>query len=82
MTKGLTAREVDALRDPKRRMRKLADLVYRYTHRDFKGRLEDDTRTILMLVPSKGTCLVNLDSLSEAELLDRLPSAVRQQVPS
>lgn len=82
MNKDLTAREIDTLRDPKKRLGKLADLVYRYVHRDFKGRSEDGTRTILMMVPGKGTCLVSLDSLTEAELLDRLPSAVRQQVPS
>jgi hypothetical protein len=54
---------------------KKLNAVYRATHADFKGKLPDGTRTVLLLVPNKGTCLVPLDELPDEEIERRLPKA-------
>lgn len=46
-------------------------LIYRHTHRDYKGRLNGQ-RTVLTLRQG-GTTLVQLDSLTDAEIADKLP---------
>lgn len=56
--------------------RRALKLIWRHTHRDYKGTLPDGTRTVLMLREG-GTCLVPLESLTEAELVDELKSAER-----
>jgi hypothetical protein len=56
----------------------LERLAWKHTHRDFKGKLEDGTKTVLKLIPGKGTCLVSLSSLTDEELLEKLPKTVRE----
>lgn len=72
----LTTEESPAV---KRTRAKLEALVWRHTHRDFKG-LIDGIRTVLHLAPG-GTCVVALSSLTDAELFDKLPSRVRAELP-
>lgn len=45
--------------------------IYRATHRDYKGKLPDGTRTIMIY--RNGTCLVALDDLTDAEIERLLP---------
>lgn len=52
-------------------------LIYRHTHKDYKGKFPDGTKTIL--VCRGGTCLVALDDLTDTEIADRLPSAQRME---
>ena len=52
------------------REQKLA-AIWRTTHRDFRGKLPDGTKTIL--VYRNGTTLVALDNLTDAEIEARLP---------
>lgn len=40
--------------------------IWKKTHRDYKGRLEDGTKTIM--VYRNGTCLVALDDLTDDEI--------------
>lgn len=47
--------------------------IWRKTHRDFKGNL-DGVRCVLVL-RSAGTCLVPLDSLTDAEIESKLPAS-------
>ncbi len=49
-------------------------LIYRHAHRDQKG-TTDGTRTILAY--RNGTCLVALDALTDAEVRERLPYALK-----
>lgn len=46
-------------------------VIWRNTHRDFKGTLEDGTKSILIY--RQGTCLVPLEALTDQEIADRLP---------
>lgn len=50
--------------------------IWRATHRDFKGKL-DGERSIL--VYRKGTCLVLLKDLTDAEIADKLPKSLRAE---
>ena len=52
--------------------KKLEQLVWRYTHRDYRG-VVDGIKTVLISRGGKGTCLESLSSLTDAELLDKLP---------
>ncbi len=52
---------------------KALKLIYRHTHRDFKG-LRDGTKEILT---PRG--LVSLDDLTESEVAERLPSALKKE---
>jgi len=54
------------------RKQKLA-LIYRHTHRDFKGRTADGHRAILMFEEGVGTCLVPLHNLTDAQIEKKLP---------
>jgi len=54
---------------------KLEALVWKHTHRDYKGTNKGGNRTILHSVTNVGTCVVTLASLSDAELLNKLPRA-------
>jgi hypothetical protein len=54
-------------------------LVWKHSHRDFKGRLGDGTKTVLHLVPGLGTCTLALRALTDDELLAKLPAGVREQ---
>ncbi|NMZ71357.1 hypothetical protein SAMN05216370_0165 [Pseudomonas peli] len=49
-------------------------LIYRHTHRDYRGKLADGTKSILTI---RG--IVALDDLTEAEVSDRLPLARRKE---
>lgn len=53
-------------------------LIYRHTHRDFKGHWPDKTRNI-MIWRSGGSHLVSLDDLTDVEIADKLPSAIRAE---
>lgn len=53
-------------------------LIYRHTSRDYKGRLADGTRSILVL-RNGGTTLAPLDQLTDAEIARLVPSAQRQE---
>lgn len=59
------------------REKKLA-LIYRHTHRDFKGKLNGE-KSILVFRTGEGTCLVTLNALTDAEIADKLPSALRRE---
>lgn len=50
-------------------------LIYRWTHRDSKGRLPDGTMTVLTY--RNGTCLVALRDLTDDEIKANLPRAFR-----
>lgn len=52
-------------------------LIYRHTPRDYKGRREDGTRCILVFEPGVGTCSVPLDSLTDAQVANKLAYALR-----
>jgi hypothetical protein len=44
--------------------------IWRETHRDFKGTLDDGTRSIMVF--RNGSTLVPLDQLTDAEIADRV----------
>ena len=50
------------------------ELIYRHTHGDYKGKLADGTRTLLL-----ATGLVALEDLSDAEISYRIPMALRKE---
>jgi len=52
-------------------------MIYRHTHRDFKGSY-DGVKTI-MVCRGGASCVVSLDELTEAEVADRLPSAMKKE---
>lgn len=61
----------------------LLRLIYRWTHSDFKGRAgerwgEVDRGKPTMLVSRGGTCLVLLEDLSDEEINDKLPYALKK----
>lgn len=56
------------------RAKKLA-LIYRHTHRDYKGRI-DGIKTVLVL-RAGGTTLVDLNSLTDAEIAIMLPYSLK-----
>jgi hypothetical protein len=53
------------------RAQKLA-LIWRFTHRDYKGRV-GGVRHILTWIEGSGTCLVRLDSLTNEQIEKKLP---------
>lgn len=57
--------------------KKLEALVWKHTHRDFKGTSADGTRTVLHYLSNVGTCAVSLASLSDEELIAKLPLSLR-----
>ena len=61
--------------EPSRKM--ALALIYRHTHRDYKGRLPDGTRTAMVCRGT--TCLVSLDQLTDPEIADRLPYAQKKE---
>jgi len=62
----------------------LERLVWRHTHPDFRGThvliredgREEHPRSVLHLIPGKGTCIVLIRDLSDAELQAKLPREV------
>lgn len=50
-------------------------LVWKHTHRDYKGMLEGQ-RSIM--VYRQGTCLVLLKDLTDAEIEERIPRALKE----
>lgn len=50
---------------------KLENKVWTRTHRDFRGKLPDGTKTILVYDPRHGTCLVAVADLTDEELRKR-----------
>lgn len=62
---------------------KLERLVWQHTPSAYRGTLADGQKSILMLEKSTGaTVLAPLSTLTEAQLLDKLPSAVRAELES
>lgn len=57
------------------REQKLA-LIWRYTHKDFRGKFGG--RNSVLALRIGGTCLVPLEELTDTEIEDRLPYAVKQ----
>lgn len=53
------------------------NLIYRHTHRDYKGSGRGALRSILVL--RNGTCLVPLSELTEAEISYKLPFALKDE---
>lgn len=51
-------------------------LIYRHTHKDFKGTLTGDKS---ILVYRNGTCLVALDDLTDEEIEQSIGYAVRKE---
>lgn len=59
--------------------KKLA-LIYRHTHKDAKcARQLDGEKSILVLVPNAGTCLVALKDLTDEQIADKLPYAIHKE---
>ena len=54
-------------------------LIWKHTHRDFKGKWVDGTRCILILRPGEGTCSVPLVCLTETEIADKLKYALNRE---
>jgi len=52
-------------------------LIYRHTHRDYKGNY-GGVKSI-MVCRDGASCLVPLDGLTEAEVADRLPYAMKKE---
>jgi len=60
-----------------KRRKELERLVWKHTHRDFKGKYQGQ-KTVLTLGP-KGTTMVAISDLSDDELLKKIPSRFRPQ---
>jgi hypothetical protein len=60
---------------------KLEALVYRHTHRDFKGKMQDGTKTILHNESgvTYGTECWPLSKFTEQQLIGKLRAEVRAQ---
>lgn len=57
--------------------KKLLALAWKHTNKNFKGKYEDGTKSVLKHFGDKGTCLVPLDSLTDEELLAKIPTRFR-----
>lgn len=55
---------------------KKLDLIFKHTHKDFKGTGQDKT---LMILRNGATCLVPLEGLTEAEVGRLLPYALKKE---
>lgn len=53
-------------------------LIYRHTHRDYKGKTDGGVKTILV-GGGFGSELWPLDSLTDATVLDRLPYILKKE---
>lgn len=53
------------------------NLIYRHTHRDYRGSGKGPARTILVLRGT--TSLILLDELTDAEIADKLPYALKKE---
>lgn len=60
--------------------KKLEALVWKHTHKDFKGKLPDGTKTVLFNSDKNGTCLVTLAGLTDEQLIAKLPKKVRDEL--
>lgn len=56
---------------------KALTLIYRHTHRDYKGNY-GGVKSI-MVCRDGASCVVPLDALTEAEVADRLPYAMKKE---
>lgn len=56
-------------------------LVWKHTHRDYKGVGADGVRRVLHMITNQGTCSVPLSSLTEEELRAKLPRSIREALP-
>lgn len=60
--------------------KRLESLLWKYTHPDFKGKREDGTRCVNHFVSAHGTCSVPISSLSDEEIVAKLPKAGREEL--
>lgn len=58
--------------------KKLA-LIWKHTHRDFRGKTLYGSKAIMILRSGEGTCLVPLSALTDAEIAEQLAYALRQE---
>ncbi len=65
-----------ALTTEEKMRKELLRLAWKHTHKDFRGKYEDGTKSVLRMT-DKGTCLVSLNSLTNAELLEKIPTCFR-----
>jgi len=56
-------------------LERLQRAAWTHTHRDFRGRFEDGTRTVLKWVNGVGTTLVTIDELTREECLRKIPAS-------
>ena len=57
--------------------KQLEALVWKHTHRDYRGKI-DGKRNIMGMDPKTGgSCLVFLHQMTEEELIEALPSKIR-----
>lgn len=64
---------------PTKERAKLERLAWKHTHKDFRGKTADGQKTITKYIPTKGTCVVLFSSLTDEELLQKIPTKVRQE---
>ena len=54
------------------------NLIWRHTHRDYKGTRADGVKTILVN-ENGATCLVELDALTDAQIAEKLPYCLKKE---
>jgi hypothetical protein len=52
-------------------------LIWRHTHRDYRGIAADGTKMVLEMVPGVGTCSVPLESLTDEQIEKRMPYVLK-----
>ena len=74
-----TANMALAERAPILARRDALKLIYRHTHPDFKSRSSIFGGKSILVLRNGATCLVALNDLTEQEIQDRLPIAMRKE---
>jgi hypothetical protein len=59
--------------------KKLEALLWKHTHRDFRGKLDDGSKTVLMGT-AQGTVSVCIARMTDAEIIAKLPRSIREMV--
>lgn len=57
--------------------KKLEALLWKHTHRDFRGKLDDGSKTVLMGT-AQGTVSVCIAGMTDAEIIEKLPRSIRE----
>lgn len=76
----LSHTDIVALRNPDFRKSRLAEIVFRHAHNEIKSRAGGVRAVVMFDIERGGTSMVELDNLSETDLLNLLPSQVRARV--